>query len=195
MSDFTEFLTDLINRELEKVEIGFIAKIVTFDNEKMRATIKPMLQMKQPGGDDQFAPDIQGVPVELIYAGTGYVRPDYQKNDYVRCIAVASPITPPLDFDIRTNILTNRFSLSNCTVVQGVPPKSFSPPATFSKSGLLVGAGETVIQIDGDDVNIEGNVRITGGLEINGIDYETHTHTSAAPGSPTSPPTGGTPLI
>jgi hypothetical protein len=209
---FELFLNDLIASKLEAVEMAFIAKIVTFDRVKMRATIRPMLFAQFSTGENKRpepvnVPDIQNVPVELIYAGGAYIRPDYKEGDMVHVSCYASPIQQPIDANTRVNAKKLRFQLSSCTVTAGLVPKAVTVPAEWSNEpGLLIGKNGIYISFDSASVKVKGNLSVNGDITVTGdvnasgdvsaqgdvkaglISLKNHTHTSGAPGSPTSPP-------
>jgi len=165
----SQFLQDLINENLSKIEQGFIAKIVSFDKETMRAEIEPLLEFTtEISGTAKTvkAPNIKDVPCEIIYAGGYYVRPVYQKDDLVNCQLKSSNINKPIDADIRADSQNNRFSLSYCTVTGGVLPKDFTSPEEWgSRDGLLIGFGdnevievlEGTIKIDATEIHLNGD--------------------------------------
>lgn len=207
------FLYDLINKELEKVEMGFVAKIITFDKVEMRAEIKPMLRAKieEDGADNPKlidAPNLTNVVVQMLFAGGVYIRPHYKVNDLVWVTCAASSPSQPIDSDIRTDTLKDRFALNYCSVIAGIIPRQFTPPTSWGLlNGLLIGTGDdnfiqieegSNIKIKGDldidgDVNVLGTIdgtTITGSVDVLsgplGISGIAHTHTET--GTVTGPP-------
>lgn len=201
MNFFADILNAWLDDRLGQVEMSFLAKIVTFDKEKMQATIRPQLYSNaQDGVDDpktvMNTPDINNVPVEMIYAGDGcFIRPEYKKNDLVSVSCYASPIDEVVVGKARANSKKNRFSFSSCTVRFGVLQSGQIVPAAFAgKSGLLIGRGSNYIWFDGSSVRVEGdfkvngditadNVTATGDVVAGTVSLKTHIHT-AAPGTP-----------
>jgi hypothetical protein len=219
---FELLLQDAILATLERVEMSFVAEILTFDKATMRATIRPRLfaEIKdaQSGkAEKQDIPDIQDVPVEMIFAGGYYIRPVYATGDLVHVSCYASATKPAIDGNTRSNAKLLRFQLSNCTVTGGLVPKGTSAPAGWSEPGLVIGKGgkyialtDTGAKIVGS-INVQGDVTITGNLSVDGdvsvtgdvsaanvsatgdvkagpISLKTHVHISGTAGSPTSPP-------
>ncbi|MCH7928818.1 MAG: hypothetical protein IID03_12695, partial [Candidatus Dadabacteria bacterium] len=155
---FSKFILDVIARQSEKIEQGFIAEIVSFDKKTMRAEIKPLLEYTTEANGKANkktieTPNVENVPCEILYAGGYYIRPVYQKGDKVNCALKSSNISKPLDSGIRADTGDNRFSLSYCTVTGGVVPKNFTPPAAWdAKDGLIIGKDDLLtinIQDDG----------------------------------------------
>lgn len=166
MSSYNEFLEDLIDKKLTRVEIGFVAQILSFNPSNLRATIRPLLEYKDAFNDIQI-PDIENVPCELLYSGGYYIRPFYQSGDLVTVSAYASDVKKAVDSSLRVNALNERFSLSNCTVRNGIAPKTISETG-FSRSGLVIGKGAILINITDTNIIIESDVSLTGNLDIDG---------------------------
>lgn len=188
MSDFTTFIEEFINKQLEKIEISFVAEIVTFNKETMTATIKPFLKAVSDN-EEILTADQQNIPVEFIYAGGAYIRPDYQNGDLVRVICAASSLEPGLD-RARVNTLRNRFNLNYCSVVQGIAPKNFTPPGSFSeKDGLLIGKGSNFLQFTDSGVIVEGDLIVSGEVtaKYNSTNVSLSTHIHSSSGAPPTP--------
>ena len=206
MSDFTDYLTDLIENKLEKVQLSFIAEIVTFNKETMRAEVKPLLKTTTTADPDtpevSQTPNIRDVPVQLIFASNQFIRPDYSNGDKVHCILSATDIEKPVNDGLRAETLSDRFSLSYCTVISGVTPESMNPPSSWSsEDGLLIGSENDYIKFDngitieaGSDLQINGNVIIDGTVTADdfiptvGVSYLVHVHLAIGVGLPTGPP-------
>lgn len=171
-SDFEKFLVELINKELQKVEVAFIAKIILFDKVQMLATIRPQLKAvtEETGIKlDSDTIDIHDVPCEFIFAGGAYIRPEYTKNDLVKVSCYASSIQQPIESGKRTDILFNRFQLNYCTVTAGIKPDKFVPPTSFeAESGLIVGKGTKFIVFEATKIRVEGDFDIQGDLSVSG---------------------------
>lgn len=207
------FLADTLNAWLDdrlgQVEMSFLAKIVTFDKEKMQATIRPQLYSNvQDGVEDaktvMNTPDVNNVPVEMIYAGDGcFIRPEYKKGDLVSVSCYASPIDEVVVGKARANSKKNRFSFSSCTVRFGVLQSGATVPTAFAaKSGLLIGRGANYIWFDGSSVRVEGdftvngditadNVTATGDVVAGTVSLKLHVHSGVTTGPGMSgPPVG-----
>ncbi len=170
----TQFLQALIAHEIRHIEIGFVAKIVSFDAKTMLATIKPMLKgVTEEAGKDKpntiLTPDIEDVPVQIVFAGSCYIRPDYLKGDLVKVACTGSSIDDPIDDDVRADTMdVDRFSLDNCVVTGSVVPKNADTPAAWGNSGLLIGKGASFIRFTDLFVEIEGDLVVKGNLIISG---------------------------
>ena len=176
-------LVDAIFRHTEKIEEGFIAEIVTFNKKTMRAEIKPLLEYttEARGKSNKRTietPNIPNVPCDIHYAGGFFIRPDYKKGDLVDCALKASNISKPLDSGIRADTGNNRYSLSYCTVTNGVIPKNFTfPTAWDNEDGLLIGKDDSLlIQIlDGTiktsiPVSLPGAIRRMADVRVGRLD-------------------------
>lgn len=206
MNFFADALNSWMDDRLGQVEMSFLAKIVSFDKDKMQATIRPQLFSNvQDGVDDvktvMNTPDINNVPVEMIFAGDGcFIRPEYKRNDLVSVSCYASPVDEVVIGGARANSKKNRFSFSSCTVRFGVLPKGATVPAAFAgKSGLLIGRGANYIWFDGASVRVEGdfvvngditadNVEATGDVVAGTVSLKTHVHSGVTTGGGSSGP-------
>ena len=165
-SDFENFLIDLTEKALRKIEQGFIAEIVTFDKATMKATISPRLKFIDED-DGESTPrelnvaNIENVSVQHLNAGGAYIRPNYQSGDLVNVQMCSSSVNTPIESELRSDININRFQLNSCIVIGGVIPNSFVPPASWTdKDGLLIGNTDALIEITSDAVVIEKSTNI-----------------------------------
>ena len=175
-SEFSKAIQDLINHEIQKIEISFVAEIVTFNKATMRAEIKPLLRARteEDGKDNPKFIDvtnIDDVPVEFLFAGGFFIRPDYKSGDIVRCVCAASSLDQPINNSQRSDMLENRFQLNYCTVTGAVVPEVFTPPASWAaKDGLLIGKGDAVfMQVTDTGFEIEGDFAVSGSLEVDSL--------------------------
>jgi len=150
MTEAAKFFADYGDLLLQKVEMNFIAQIVSFSASKYTATIRPMLFAKNEAGNGQVlnVPDVNNVPVERV---TG-IKHKYKKGDLVTVKAFASAIQQPLDGS-RANMKDGRFQLSSCVVAGAVKIKI--PEVAY-------------ITLDGASVDISGPLDVTGPTSITG---------------------------
>ena len=160
-SDFENFLIELTEKQLRKIEQGFIAQIISFDKEKMTATISPRLNfINEDDGEDTpqelNIANIDDIPVQHLNAGGAYIRPNYRSGDLVNVHMCSSPVTSPLQTGLRATMNIDRFQLNSCIIIGGVIPSTFVAPASWSsRDGLLIGNTDALIEILADEVTIE----------------------------------------
>jgi len=164
--EFDQFLNELVHRGMEAIEVGFIASVQSFDSLKMRGVIRPLIKKENYFESIDIA-DIENVPAEFFYAGGYFVRPEYKKGDLVAVTAYASTVLPAIDSGVRVNVLNERFSLSNCTIRNGVAPKTVSE-SSFSKSGMVMGKGTKILYMDNNGFKVDGDLYIDGKLTVTG---------------------------
>lgn len=180
---------------LSALEVSFAGEIVDFNNQKMTASVRPLLTINQ-----QPLPILNNIPVQILGGQKFFVRPVYEKGDIVR-LSVAGSVIYRAIFEKRPVEMKSieKFLLSNCTVSGGFVNNNI-PPIFSQKNGLLVGKNNSYIHFSENGIEILGNVTVTGNMSVNGnvsatdvsagaISLLTHKHISGAAGSPTSPPT------
>ena len=82
MSQFVDFLDDLLHDRLSDIEIGMVGRIESFDKKKMRADVTPLLKRKSGKQVIEYA-QLKDIPVNFIMAGDYYIRPEYKRGDLV----------------------------------------------------------------------------------------------------------------
>ena len=190
---FVRFLIRLIRDKFLKIEQGFIAEIVSFDEKIMQAEIRPLLEYKteSKGAANPKTlrtANIKNVPCEMIYAGDYWIRPFYKPGDKVKCSMSSANIFKPLDRDIRADTGLGRFSLSYVTVTNGVRPKNATPPSSWgTKAGLLIGkTDKSLIQINEAVIEISNaagkwTLNDSGIIDVNGTTDFAIGHTALTP--------------
>lgn len=179
---------------LSAIEISFAGEILAFDEKKMVADVKPLLQYAK-----QQLPTLKNVPVEITGGAGFFIRPIYKKGDIVRLTVSGSAIQRAIlekrPIEMKT---IEKFLIGNCTVSSGLVGKN--PPSVFQqKSGLLIGKDNVYLHFSENSIEILGNVQINGNVVVNGnisaldfvaglISFVAHKHISSPPSTPTSPP-------
>lgn len=139
---------------------GCLAKVVSFNREKMRADVQPLVEVEEKGKIHRMSV-ITDLPVGYLRAGKFYIRPDYEKGDLVFCSFSAIATENGLN-DSYDSIEGELFPRESGFVVCGVAGDKFAPPTYFSKHGLLLGheSGGVTIQLTEDTVKIDGKLEI-----------------------------------
>jgi hypothetical protein len=136
---FSELIDDYWNDRAQSMQVGLVATIEKFEKGKMRADVKPLLKLKNSLGDETDYPVLSDVPVSFLHAGGFYVRPEYERGDYVWVTFATNDISNSLDGNTRA-ASDKKFSLENACVVNGIAKNNFSAPSEFdSEDGLLIG--------------------------------------------------------
>ncbi len=181
----------MIDRKLLKVYGSMICRIVNFDHQAMRADVQPLMGcVNQDGSVTPFG-IIGGIPVEFIFAGGFYIRPDYQSGDLVSVKFYKYDNIEPLQGNNgRDDSLP--FNPTNASVTGGIAPTGWTPPAEFSKAGLLIGekTGNSYMQFTASGIKmIFGTTTITfsaSGMAVNenGTNYDFILHIHPTPNGP-----------
>jgi hypothetical protein len=199
--DWTDYIEELIQSRIERIEQGLVCKIQSFDKQAMRADVVPFIQEKREGQLENY-PTLPGVPVAYLFSGEFYIRPHYLPDDLVWVTFATRDIESSLRETVAEES-PKRFDLENACVIGGVAPTGFTAPDEFSEDGLLIGhtGGDAYIQFESDKMTAlfdAGSKKVElsdGGMRFfNGsvwTNFMTHVHPTAATGPP-SPPTVGT---
>jgi len=158
MSKFTNFLLSLSDNDVKQIYQGVIAKIDTFDQQTMRATVD--IQLKDLDIPTQIEIDLgllQNIPVGFISGGGGYyIRPFYKKNDLVWITFSSYEIRNALRGSKLQQTNGNKFDLSYAMVSHGLFKDTEIPPTPFTKDGLLIGFGDnTFINILNNNIEMQ----------------------------------------
>lgn len=192
---FSELLTEVIDSRLADVQTGIVATIESFDKEKMRAEVQP-LQKRKSGESEVSFPRLKNLPVQFLFAGGFYIRPDYQKGDLVWIYFATQDIEAGLRG--RSELVSGKiFSPENACVSHGLAKTGFIAPHSFSEDGLLIGNDNYVFKFEESKVTIDfGSTQIefsaTGMKVVTGassFDFLTHIHTTGV--GPSGPPQPG----
>ena len=168
---------NLFNRFWDKrsrdIIIGCIGRIESFDNKRMRADVQPFLEYTASGESSatKFAV-IGDIPVQFLFAGGYYIRPDYVKGDLVWVTYATFSIEHGLSntFD---NTSGSIFSRENASVANSIAAENWNAPAAFSDPGLFIGHKDgTFIHVKPDEIKLKdknGNeIKMNGdGVSVN----------------------------
>lgn len=149
---------DLFNRFWDRrardIIIGCVGRIESFDKEKMRADVQPLLEYTVSGATSSTKFAVIGdCPVQFFYSGGYYIRPDYAKGDLVWVSYSTFSIENSLNKGYDDNE-GSIFSRENASVVNGIAAENWSAPDAFSESGLLTGhnAGGLALRFTETDI-------------------------------------------
>ncbi len=210
-AELTQLLAGLKKQIQTESIFSVIGRIEKFDGEKMRADVLPLLYIEKETEKVPFSV-VPSVPVQFLYAGGYYIRPEYKKGDLVWLSYATFPIENQLkNKSESTDTMTNPGN--SLSVVQGLAPSTFSAPAEFAEPGMIIGheSGNAYLAFGTDAFLFKyGTTEILLGSEgitlsigtttvslsatgvtatIAGMKYDlvTHKHPTATPGPPSPP--------
>ncbi len=154
MTNFIQLFKQFWNNRSRDIVIGCIGRIESFDKVRMRADVQPLVEYTSENSTSATRFAIIGdIPVQFLFAGGYYIRPDYVKGDLVWISYATFSIENGLnnsfdDFD------GSVFSRENASVSHGLAKENWTAPTAFSDSGLLVGhnSGGITLQITETDI-------------------------------------------
>jgi hypothetical protein len=129
-----------------------IAKIDSYDKQKMTADVIPLLQDEDIDGDITDYGKLPKIPVSFFFCGKYYIRPAYEKDDLVWISFSSFDYSNAIkgEIAIKDDV---KFSVSYAVVMHGILKDGDTAPDPFSKDGLLIGYDKSYIQIDENDIN------------------------------------------
>lgn len=177
------------------VNVAAVVKVTAFDPAKMTVDVQP-LSKRLEGGNYTSQPPILGVPVACTKGGGFVFRPWYKAGDIGAVVYIDHDIDKAVAGGAETEPNTERnHSTSDAVFIGGIVPGN-GPISGIPSAALALGTDDGSIyiavtaggiEVQGD-VNIKGNVTITGGdATADGISLKTHTHTGDSGGSTSSP--------
>lgn len=170
MSDFIDFLNEMLHERLSDIDISMVGRIESFDGQKMRADVTPLLKKRSGETEIEYSV-LKDIPINFLNAGDYYIRPEYKKGDLVQIVFSTHDIEETLR-DKKPLASEKIFSSENAFIIGGIAKTAWSPPAEFSKEGLLIGHkngkaftqykedmlvhkfGDSIIVLKQDEVNI-----------------------------------------
>ena len=186
-----------INDVLDWVYTNLPAEVVEYFPDTQTATVQPLINYTWADGVVQEDPVIADVPVMFPSAGGGSITFPVERGDTVLlCFSMRSIDSWMEGTGEATTPEENRFhELNDAIAIPGLYPK---------KKSLKPSAEDVEIKFKGNSVTLKanGDIIIDGGrIELGeGASeaimlgdafktyFDTHTHTCASPGSPTTPP-------
>ena len=156
MSLISEVFESMVDDKLSRVQQGFMATIEKYDQDTMRADVKPLLKRK-PNGDDAPYPVLSDLPVMFLKCGGYVIRPVYESGDLVWCAAATYPYRTQIKKEVEEESPLT-FNLGSACVMGGIAEEGYTLPTNMSsKDGLLIGNDELLLQIDGDTIRAENS--------------------------------------
>lgn len=168
--ELIELFNNFWDKRSRDIVIGCIGRIESFDNKKMRADVQPLLEYKVSGDTTAVKFAVMGdIPVQFLYAGGYYIRPDYKKGDLVWVTYSTFSIESGLN-NVFDDVSAGAFSRESASIAAGVAPEKWKAPELFQSDGLIIGheKGDVNLQITDKEINIIGNINIVGELKVSG---------------------------
>lgn len=180
--------------------VADIVKVVAFDESAMTVDVQPLT--RYPDEDTfQDKPQVLSVPVAMVYGGGFVIRPIYKAGDIGIVVYLDRDSDAVIAGGAAADPNTERLhSGDDAIFVGGVRTggnKITGHPAGTLSSGMA--DGSVYLSISASGVEIKGNVKIIGNLEITetgtanvdfvggGKSLKGHTHTDSMGGSTTPP--------
>ena len=166
MSDFSKFLTDLLQRFGESVQIGMVGRIKSFNKTTMRAEVEPLLRKENLAGESSQLPVLSNVPVSFLCTGKYFIRPTYERGDLVWLTFATHDIFSAMK-GTPAKASDQIFGLQNACIVNGLLSTTPIGGDFADATGLAIGATDVFIEVEEDKItaHLDGNT-----VELNSAD-------------------------
>lgn len=168
-----------VKRLLSTLHVAEPAMVVRFDAAKMTIDAQPLV-MLDIGGTPAQVPQMPDVPVLTLAMGDSYLRPWYQPGDVGLLIYCDRDIDCALAGKVAAPSTARQHDLSDAVFVGGLC--AVSGPSGLPDGALVLGSAGGYIALTQSGITIQGT------LVINGVAFDTHTHTAPNGGGTTSGP-------
>ncbi len=184
MADFTETVRNIVNSRLSTVYTALPAVVESFKNGK--ATVKPAVSI---AGSDKL-PVLGDVPVMFPSSKTAGIVFEVSKGDPVLLVFATSSLDEWLQSN-GTDTDTDdprRFDLTDAIAIPGLFPFGNAPELSAT-DGCVMNYEDTTITIKKSGDIVLGGKSAKALVTDTFVDlFNTHTHPTTSPGSPTSAP-------
>jgi len=197
---------EVLDKFLSKVDGMLPAIVVKYDAEKNRATVKPLVMRIDTSGELYERADLPSVPVFQIGGGGYMLRFNLKEGDLGWIKANDRDISLFLQSYDQAKPNTFRKHVFDDAVFFPDVMRNYSVTdgedcvLQSTDGSVRIALLENLVRITATDVEINGNLAVSGDVVAVGevaanaaspatqVTLSGHTHTSAAPGSPTSAP-------
>jgi len=208
--ELSEIIEQAIESRLFDMHTGLPAKVNSFNASKQTCSVVPLLKrvFLDENNEElvQEMPTIENVPIVYPAGGGWAITWPLQKDDIVYLTFAERSLDRWLEQpkgSFVDPIQARKFDLSDAVCIPGFRPR-VSPLQNLDSADLKIGredgSNEIVLKSDGtilvgaaaDQALVRGDELVTFLTQLK-VYLDTHFHTSATPGNPTSPPTAPSP--
>jgi hypothetical protein len=186
---------------MAKMQTATLVKIISCTNDGDVSpfgfvNVQPLVNQIDGANPPNSTPHttIYNLPYLRIQGGTNAIVMDPQPGDIGLAAFASRDISKVKSTQAQANPGSYRsFDFADGMYVGGMLNGTPTQYILFGTDGITI-VSPTAITLQAPTINIEGNATIsgtltaTGDVTSDGISLQTHTHTSEAEGSPTSPP-------
>ena len=169
---YAQFMKDFFDAFARQIQLGFTGKIDNFYKDTMRADVTPLLISVANDDSTKDYPSLSKIPVNFVWAGGYYIRPDYQAGDLVWITFSTFDIFSALS-GTKSKESDDIFGLQNACVSGGIAKTGFTAPNSFAaEDGLLIGekSGNAFIVFGKDSIKMKfADGAITTTFDATGI--------------------------
>lgn len=195
MQEFVQQINDTIKHDLKNVHTAMPGTIISFDAEKMLATVQPVMKFKKPNGETMDYPQITGVPVVFPQGNAQNATMAFPVLPGDSCLVVIAEqsidywmygqeTATDLAFDMTNGMcIPGMFASANSVVRDACSQNA----VILDVNGTRITIKSGLVQIDAPAVVINSNVTVNGDVIATGVSLMRHTHTGDSGGSTSMP--------
>lgn len=188
LQEFSEQVEKTAQAVMKDLHTAIPAKITSFDPAKGMASVKPYGTYTTGAGKKIAYPEVTGVPVIIPQCPSATIFIAYPIKAGDDCLMVVSE--QELDAWLGGGDSDNdmRFDLTSAIAIPGLSNKGSGVLTEACSSGsVIVANGSTKLKVNKSEVEIVGDLKVSGDVKAGSVSLKDHTHTDSVGGSTTKP--------
>lgn len=188
LQEFSEQVEKTAQAVMSEMHTAIPAKITSFNPSTGMADLKPYGTYRTGAGKKIAYPEVTGVPVIIPQCPSAAVFIAYPIKIGDDCLMLVSE--QELDAWLGGGDSDNdmRFDLTSAIAVPGLSNKGSSVLSEACASGsVIVANGSTELKVNKSEVEIVGNLKVSGDVKAGSVSLKGHMHTDSIGGSTTKP--------
>lgn len=188
LQEFSEQVEKMAQAVMEEMHTVIPAKITSFNPSTGMAALKPYGTYTTGAGKKIAYPGVTGVPVIIPQCPSATVFIAFPIKAGDDCLMLVSE--QELDAWLGGGDSDNdmRFDLTSAIAIPGLSNKGNTVLEEACKSSsVIVANGSTKLKVNKSEVEIVGNLKVSGDVKAGSISLKDHTRTDSVGGSTTKP--------
>lgn len=177
LQEFVQQVEDAARSVMEEMHTVIPAKILKFDASKNRANVKPYGTFVTGSGKRMTYPIITGVPFIIPQCSSKNIHIAFPIKAGDDCLVLVSEVE--LDAWLGGGESDNdmRFDLTSAVAIPGLKNSGSGILKEACNEGcIILSNGATKLKVNKSDVEIQGNLKVTGDVMAGTISLKKHTH-------------------
>lgn len=177
LQEFVQQVEDVARSVMEEMHTAIPARIQKFDASKNMATVKPYGAFVTGSGKKMAYPVITGVPFIFPQCSSEHIEIVFPVKAGDDCLVIISEVELDAWFGGGESDNNMRFDLTSAVAIPGLRNKSSSALVEACKNNsIILKNGDVKLKVSKTDVEIIGNLKVSGDVIANDISLKKHTH-------------------